>query len=54
MDDGPGTALELSLSQVGTSEGAATTLAAGGETGIVSTFDGTPWAGVTDVPLPNP
>ena len=46
------TTLELTLSQVGTSGGAATTLTAGGETGIVSAFDDTAWAGVTEVPLP--
>ena len=46
------TTLELTLSQVGTSGGAVTTLTAGAETGIVSTFDGTAWAGVTELPLP--
>jgi hypothetical protein len=46
--------IEVSLTEYDASAGTTTTLSASGSTEIVSAYDATPWAGVTNVELPFP
>ena len=46
--------IEVSLLEYDPGSGTETTLSASATTGIVSAFDGTAWAGVTNVELPFP